>query len=296
MASASATRGSEPQETAGICQSVQSRSYEPVEAVIKALEVLKLVNILRVASISDLHKMTGFAKPTIVRMLETMMAAGYVTRDKTFGGYRVTANVQQLADGYFGAPMVIEAAHPFALELTHRIKWAVGVGMLEANNHMRLQFTTASHSPWAMPLTSLRMRLDLCTSSMGRSYLAFCPEHEREALIASYVARYEQHEQSARERTIRQILKQVRERGYALKARSTAGPNTQTISMPIRYDDNVLACLGIGYFCNSVPVSELEERLYLPMRETVEKIEASIADIYATPQHMTIPPPAHRID
>lgn len=284
------------QETGPACQSDHSRSYEPVEAVMRALELLKLVNTLRVASISDLHKMTGFAKPTIVRMLETMMAAGYVTRDKTFGGYRVTVNVQQLSDGYFGAPMVIEAAHPFALELTHRIKWAVGVGMLEANNHMRLQFTTASHSPWAMPLTSLRMRLDLCTSSMGRSYLAFCPQHEREALIASYVARYGARERSGSERIIREILKEVHDRGYALKARKAAAPNTQTISVPIRHDGNVLACLGVGYFCNSVPSSELEERLYHPMRETVDKIEASIAEIYAAPPHIAIPPPGYAVD
>lgn len=272
------------------CHSPESRSYLPVEAVMKALELLKLVNALRVASISDLHKMTGFAKPTIVRMLETLMGAGYVTRDKTFGGYRVTANVQNLSNGYFGAPMVIEAAHPFALELTHQIKWAVGVGMLETN-HIRLQFSTASHSPWAMPMSRLRMQLDLCTSSMGRSYLAFCPSYEREALIRSYMLRYNDAERASRERKLQYVLKEVRARGYALKARSQALPNTQTLSAPIRHDGRVLATLGVGYFRNSVPEKQIDTALFQPIRDTIEKIEASIASISEWPQQLAASPP-----
>lgn len=53
---------------------------------------------------------------------------------------------------------------------------------------MRLQLTTASSSPWALPLTSLNMRLDIITSAMGRAYLAYCPDHERELLISSILA------------------------------------------------------------------------------------------------------------
>jgi len=259
----------------------QPRSYQPVEAVMRALALLKLVNMLRVASVSDLHKISGIAKPTVVRMLETLMAAGYVTRDKAFGGYRVTANVQHLSDGYFGAPMVIEAAHPHALDLTLRIKWGVGVGMLEGYC-MRLQFTTARHSPWSMPMTSLRMKLPLFTSSMGRTYLSFCPDHERESLLEFELNRGPANERAEREKAIRHLIDRVRAKGYAHKAPHRKLLNVDTISVPIRFQGKVLGTIGLGYFTSAVPQSEVEATLFRPLRDTADAIERSVAENYGT--------------
>ena len=52
------------------------RSYPPVEAVHRALEVLRAVNKLRIASVNGIHEQTGINKSTIVRMLETLMGEG----------------------------------------------------------------------------------------------------------------------------------------------------------------------------------------------------------------------------
>src|SRR5678816_3323832 len=54
------------------------RSYPPVQSVCRALDVLRTVNRLRIASVQAIHEATGFPKPTIVRMLETLTAEGYV--------------------------------------------------------------------------------------------------------------------------------------------------------------------------------------------------------------------------
>ncbi|CAH1656106.1 IclR family transcriptional regulator domain-containing protein [Chelatococcus asaccharovorans] len=262
-----------------------AHSYAPVESVLRALEVLKHLNMLRVATVTELHKITGIAKPTVVRMLETLITAGYVTRDKAFGGYRITANVQNLSDGYFGAPMVIEAAHPYALELTQRIKWGVGVGMLEGQ-FMRLQFTTARYSPWAMPMTHLRMRLDLFTSAMGRAYLAFCPDYEREALIDAQLARITPSKRAESKRQIGRVIDDIRNQGYARKVRSREHSSTETISVAIRNDGLVLGCLALGYFRSAVPESEVAQRLAEPLQVTARAIEAEIAENYGNMTRM----------
>ena len=70
------------------------RSYPPVKSVSRALDVLLALNKLRIASVTALHEETGFPKSTIVRMLETLRADGYVARDNLCGGYRVTSRVQ----------------------------------------------------------------------------------------------------------------------------------------------------------------------------------------------------------
>ncbi len=273
----------------------ESRSYAPVESVLRALDILKYLNMMRVATVADLHKITGIAKPTVVRMLETLMAAGYVARDKAFGGYRITENVQNLSDGYFGAPMVIEAAHPYALALTQKVKWGVGVGMLEGH-FMRLQFTTARHSPWPMPMTHLRMRLDLLTSAMGRAYLAFCPDYERHALIEFQLARLNPSERAAQRQRIDWMLDEIRERGFARKIRSREHSNTETISVAISYHGAVLGCLALGYFRNAVPETEVEARLAEPLRETARAVEISIAEKYGNVARATLSPPGRPDD
>src|SRR5512138_1410532 len=60
-------------------------SYPPVESVRRALEVLRTLNRLRIGTVSKLHAETGLPKPTVVRMLDTLIADGYVARDNMCG-------------------------------------------------------------------------------------------------------------------------------------------------------------------------------------------------------------------
>jgi IclR family mhp operon transcriptional activator len=48
--------------------------------VCRALDVLRTLNKLQIASVTAIHEETGFPKPTIVRLLETLRAEGYVAR------------------------------------------------------------------------------------------------------------------------------------------------------------------------------------------------------------------------
>ena len=101
-------------------------SYPPVEAACRVLDTLRIVNSLRIATVNDIHEATGIPKSSVVRMLETLMAQDYVTRDNMCGGYRVTHKVQHLSSGYDPFSEVIEIARPFAIDLTRQTNWPVG--------------------------------------------------------------------------------------------------------------------------------------------------------------------------
>ena len=107
-------------------------SFAPVQSVLKALRLLTEVNRSSPATVGELHRRTGLPKPTIVRLLETLIEAGYVTRDERMRGYLVTSQVTQLSSGFHGAPMVIEAARPWATALTRQIKWPCAVCLPKA--------------------------------------------------------------------------------------------------------------------------------------------------------------------
>ena len=251
-------------------------SYPPVEAVQRAFEVLRVVNHLRIASINGIYAETGMPKPTIVRMLETLMAEGYVARDNMCGGYRVTHHVNELTAGYEGISQIIELSRPPAIDLTNRIKWPIGLGIIDGDA-ISIQFWTGAISPWAHTNTVLGLRPDLQTSAMGRAYLAFCPDEELEKHLAMFRADQARDFDETAERRFRLLLQRARADGYATRDPRTKPYRTSTLAMPLHEGTRVRAAISISFFKTAIPVTALEERIIAPMRETCARIEREFA-------------------
>lgn len=259
----------------------EQRSYPPVEAVCRALDVLRAVNRLGIASINSIHQATGFPKPTIVRMLETLSSEGYVTRDNLCGGYWVTSRVHELTSGYQGIPHVIEASRPAAVELTRRLKWPIGIGVIDGDA-ISIKFWTGAISPWAHTNTVLGQRPDLVTTSMGRAYIAFCPHEEREFHFRRLRADSKRNFTAEDERRLRALLEQVRSDGYAIRDPKTQPYRTTTFAMPIREGEKVQAVINISFFTTAIAPHELQEKIIQPLRTTTTAIEKAIAAMSAS--------------
>ncbi len=46
-------------------------AFEPVTAVLRAFEVLRIINERDRATVTEIHRSSGLPKPTILRMIET---------------------------------------------------------------------------------------------------------------------------------------------------------------------------------------------------------------------------------
>jgi IclR family transcriptional regulator, mhp operon transcriptional activator len=252
------------------------RSYPSVQAVCRALDVLRAVSRLRIASIQQIHEATGFPKPSIVRMLETLSAEGYVARDNMCGGYRVTSRVHELASGHRGISQIIEAARPFAIELTRELKWPIGIGVLD-DDAIAIKFYTGAISPLAHTNTVLGLRADLATTAMGRALLAFCPEAEREQQIRRMCADPARGFGAADEARLQSILRQVRIDGFATRDPKTRPYRHTTVALPIREGETVHALVSLSFFTSALPKCEVAEKIVAPLRATIARIEHAIA-------------------
>lgn len=261
-------------------------SYPPVEAVHRAFEVLRAVNRLRIASINGVYEETGMPKPTIVRMLETLMAEGYVARDNMCGGYRVTSHVGDLISGYDGISQIIEVSRPLAIDLTRRIKWPIGLGIIDGDA-ISIQFWTGTISPWAHTNTVLGLRPDLQTSAMGRAYLAHCAPEELEKHLGRLRSDPARDFGAGEERRFRALLQQAREDGYAIRDPRTKPYRTTTLAMPIHEGPTARAAISISFFKTAIPPADIPARIVRPLRETTERIEAAFAAVGTRPE------PAH---
>lgn len=272
-----------PHKTQGRCRTNSrrgttdsaQRSYPPVQSVRRAFDVLRTVNRLRIASIQQIHEATRFPKPTIVRMLETLLAEGYVARDNMCGGYWVTSRAQELASGCQGISHIIKIARPFAIELTQHTKWPVGIGVLDGDA-IAIKFWTGTISPLVHTNTVLGLRPDLVTTAMGRALLAFCPDSEREQQIRRMRADPARGFGEQEEARLREVLRQVRHDGFATRDPRTKPYRMSTLAMPILEGEIVHAVINMSFFTTAVPNHEIVEKIFVPLRETTAKIEQAI--------------------
>lgn len=250
-------------------------SFAPVQSVLKALRLLTEVNRSSPATVGELHRRTGLPKPTIVRLLETLIEAGYVTRDERMRGYLVTSQVTHLSSGFHGAPMVIEAARPWATALTRQIKWPCAVCLLDYDAVI-VRFSTIPDSPISPFHATLGYRLSLGGRALGRAYLAFCPDEERAMLLAAMRNSPDAENSSLTDEDIERLIAQARWRGYTERD-STAEPrNSATIAVPIKLRERVLATFGVTFFRAAVANPEDKARIIHPLKKAAANIEAQL--------------------
>lgn len=248
-----------------------TRSYSPVESIARALRVLRTVSAFNIATVGDIFAETEIPKSTIVRVLETLISEGYVARDNLCGGYRITSKANELSPGDGGISRVIEIARPIAVELTERMQWPVGIGTLD-DDAIWLQFSTAALCKRANAV-SLGWRLDLFYTAMGRAYLAFCPDDDRERIFkerseAGLSTRSE-------EAKIRALLPQIRDKGFAERAENRTVV-ASSVATPIFSKTKLLAVMNLSYFKDAVPAQAFSREIAMPLLEAKAKIESAI--------------------
>lgn len=251
-------------------------SYPPVQSVLRALDVLEELNRHGTTSIAELHRATGLPKPTLVRLLETLVFAGYASSGDRLGGYQVTSEVAKLSAGFHGSPLVVEAARPFALDLTRRLRWPVSVAVLEGCT-MAVRFSTVPDSNVSPFHAPVGMRLSLVARGLGRAYLAWCPAAEREILLRM-LAKLPEGEDNPPNliAAVRGVLRTVRRLGYAERDPGAEPRNSNTLALPIRAEGRVLATIGIGFYRSAVPHAVLMDRLLPALRAAVQGTEQSL--------------------
>lgn len=227
-------------------------SYPPIKSTLRSLEVLRLLNRRRFNTIGDLHQRSGLPKPTLVRILETLIKAGYVSSDPRQGGYQVTSMVTSLSSGFHGDHLAVEAGRAWAIQLTRQLLWPVALAVLDQDACV-VRFSTVPDSPISPFHATINMRLSLVSRALGRAYLAFCPDGERDILL-NILGKSQDPEDAMSQHPdqLAKLLDTIRAQGFAERDPGVHPTNSSTIAVPIYQDNRVLATMGLTYFTTAV--------------------------------------------
>jgi len=254
-------------------------SYLPVNSVLRAFEVLKILNRQRVSSVDHIHQVSRLPKSTIVRLLETLMAAGFVSKEERDKGYRITSQVAALSCGFHGAPLVVEAGRPWTQELTRVHHWPVAIAVPDGNAVVVCD-TTCGEAPMAPYHALIYKRLGLVTMALGRAYLAFCQSEERR--LTMQLLETSLHPDSKMMDSpgmIDQLIGQTQKMEFAERDGSTTSDASSSVAVPIfEYGTGkVLATIGMTYYTSAVRRDDVLQRYVPHLKAAAAAISESIA-------------------
>jgi len=254
----------------------EASSGQTVRAVERALSILQAMNRQPVSSVDYLHKTTRLPKPTLVRLLRTMVNAGYLTNDVRHAGYQLTSLVTSLSCGFHGDPLVVQAGQAWAINLTRQLKWPVGIAVFD-EDAVVIRFSTVGDSPMSPFHATINMRLSLFSRALGRAYLSYCSEELLEAIVSRCAKSDDPENRLARDpKALRELIRHVRAGGYAIRDRDVEPRNSNTIAMPIFAGGEVRASIGVTYFTAAMRSKAAVQQCIDALRATAVGIEGEI--------------------
>jgi IclR family mhp operon transcriptional activator len=253
-----------------------------VRSLRRGLEILAEINRSGSARAGDLARSLGLARPTVYRLLETLEEVGYVARSASDDRFRVTLLAHRLGDGFDRDARLSQVAGPILVELGRALVWPVDLVTCEAGA-MVIQETTHDRSPLSIDRGMIGIRLPILRTAAGRTYLAFCAEADRRALIGHLRRLDEAADRpflapAALERMIADSVA----RGYGVRTISdepiphTSATKTSSIAVPIRTGDGILGCLTIIWLANAVEMPEAVAQFFGPMHQAAAAIAGNV--------------------
>ena len=153
-----------------------------IEPIARAFGVLEVLSRRRTSTLTLLTGETGLPRPTVVRLLHTLIALGYAARVSRDEGYRLTERVLGLAGSIRFVDHLVDAAIAHMSHFTAEHGWPLYLATL-SEGAIAIRHSTAPESPMSFEGAGLNLRRPVLTSALGRVWLAFCPLEERRAIL-----------------------------------------------------------------------------------------------------------------
>jgi len=233
-------------------------------------------------SLNALHQATGLDRATLLRILRTLTADGYVLRSLSTGEYEPAARLARFGGSVRAASRFTEAAGDVLDRLCRDLVWPSDIG-IPRDGAIEIVETSRTLSPFILNPRVIGRPISMVYSAMGQVYLAHCGTEERAFAIDRALER--RLEGFALDRAyIDTVIQQTLERGYGVRAPGYAAfvdswtDKLRAIAVPVIASDRAVAALNLVWIDSFAPVEEMAathlDRLHSAAAELGERLEA----------------------
>ena len=242
-----------------------------IEPVRRSFAVLEALSRRPHGTIAVLAGETGLPRPTVVRLLRTLMDLGYVTQVSRHIGYRLTDRVLGLAQGIRFVDHFVDVAAPHMRRFTQQHGWPLYLGTI-SHRAITIRHSTAPESPMSFERSALQRRSPILDGALGRAWLAFCSDDERRDMLRELGI--------ASDASLAAAFARIRRDGHAF---STMPGRLQGIAVPIRNEPRVLGCISMRFTRSSMTDAVAGERYGGPLTTLARAIAIDVSDAESSP-------------
>ncbi|MBU8876282.1 helix-turn-helix domain-containing protein [Reyranella sp. MMS21-HV4-11] len=234
----------------------------PIEPIRRSFSILEALSRRPHGTIAVLAEETGLPRPTVARLLNTLVELGYATQVSRLMGYRLTDRVLGLAQGIRFIDHFVDVAAPHMHRFTQEHGWPLYLGSI-SHRAITIRYSTAAESPLSFERTALQRRSPILSGALGRAWLAFSTEEERRAILRDLGVRYDAKLAAA--------FARIRRDGYAFAVLPRPG-RLQGIAVAIRKNDRVMGCISMRFVRSAMNEAEAGARFGAPLNALARAI------------------------
>lgn len=224
---------------------MSNESTYHTRAVSRAFQILNSFSIKDFElSVGDLHEKLGIHKSTLVRLLQSMVAEGFIDQNPHTGDYRLGIRTFELGSLYHRTRMlnIGNLARPLMEQLTAELNLSSNLAVRDGQEIVYVETVEPAGSPMRVSYGA-GDRFGVHHTALGKAMIAYLPEDQLEALLmeCDLVPLTPRTIVSGDE--MMKELGEVRDRGYAVDDEESL-PGLRCVSAPVWNSEKVVAALS----------------------------------------------------
>lgn len=228
-----------------------------VSALRRGFEVLScLAAAGRPLANAEVSRQTGIPRPTVTRLIATLVALGQVRPAPGSERFELAAGVVRLAEAFLGGLDVRAVARPHLVALAEATGASSLLGVRDGAEMLVIE-AARSRSAVALLGADVGTRMALTTSALGRAWLAGVDAHTCEAALGS-LRRVRSRAAGAAHAGVGQALAHARGAGHALSL-GEWHPSINAVAVPIRTSSGEVISINCGGPSFLMPAERLRE-------------------------------------
>lgn len=260
---------------------IDENVYREVRGLSRGLAVLRALNALPggIGNVSQLGRITGIHRTTVKRLLETLRVEGLVHHKDDGTSYALGFEVRRLSEGYVAADWIDRVAAPAMRSHLRALSWPSDLATPDGG-FMIVRESTHRASLLSQHRATIGIRIPMLVSSLGRAWLSWCSDDEREATLVLLGERTDAIGEMAKDKKyVGRVLRETRKRGYATnRGEWLAEASVTAIAFPIRAGDHAIGAINLVMQSKAVSDRDIDRRYVPLLRELAEEISRGVAD------------------
>lgn len=192
----------------------------------------------------ELAQQLKLPRPTVSRLVYTLVAMGYLAQDQDSGRYRLGSAVLSLGYPLLEMLSVRQRARPAMLELAQEVGGSVAIAIRSRLEMVCVEVVRRGERS-GHPI-DVGFTYGMCGSSVGRAYLAGCGAPERQAILNQVRVKLP-HEWARHQERLQHNLAEYASRGCCVSV-GELYPDVQAVAVPLgRVDRGELAVLNCSF-------------------------------------------------